>query len=820
MITVNGLNKIYQSKNVSTHALKDVSIQFDNSGLTFILGKSGCGKTTLMNLIGGLDRFDNGEIIVKNLALSNSKKKDLDILRNNVVGFVFQNFNIIDHLTVFENVNLSLKIQGKRDDNKVLEQIKLVGLEGLELRKMNELSGGQKQRVAIARALVKDTDIILCDEPTGNLDSETSSQIMDLLKELSKTRLIVVVSHDNDLAKNYSNRTISMSDGQVVSDDSKNTSNEFEKVSLSFNNDTTSSDAAKEVVSLAKNNKIVNASFNFNSKDKTSSNDNTAINSTNNDGKSKFISVIFKTAFSYLSLRKIRLALVIAFCTLLLSITTFFISVVNYDGIDDTITAIENMNYPAYSFNCSYADEGVSYRNTCNGEQLITVSNFTEDDFASRGYTGIELETGYGELIYGLFVTQEQSKSFNLIAGSENISDTLDIYITDYLASQIDADINLEDFLGTEYQGYTIKGIIDTDYEEFNFTQSELWNFYIDRYLYVVHHEDEYVYRNTLNGYIDNIKFNLQTLRFDTTVYERSYFDVTNNLLYGRDISSDDEMIISREQMCKTLSADYKYTCVGDSTDFDEFNQYMNTTLYLEGNSYTYNSILNDTFKDGYKIVGIMDDTDNLSIVISDDSFVDMFELDLNIFFVDESNIKVFVNEVYSIHTSKDIDYDITISSGNIDTFSYKAEMGDFDEDLEFLIFLVVIGFILIVLTITTLFLNFNFISKIKNKEAGILKSLGLRNRHLTYIYFILVLLMSVILITTTAIVSILINNFYSNMEISNYLTQYDGYKYLTFGSNNVLYIFFITFFAGFISVILPLRKVYKTETIDVIKSL
>lgn len=200
-------------------ALKGVSFELPSSGLVFILGKSGCGKTTLMNIIGGLDGFDEGDVTADGKSLKSFTEKDYDDYRNRRVGFVFQENNLFDEYTVEYNVGMALLIQGEKEyKGRVKNALKAVEMEGYEGTKPNRLSGGQKQRVAIARAIVKQPELLLCDEPTGALDSETGETIFELLKGISKTTLVVVVSHDRESAEKYGDRIIELKSGQVISD--------------------------------------------------------------------------------------------------------------------------------------------------------------------------------------------------------------------------------------------------------------------------------------------------------------------------------------------------------------------------------------------------------------------------------------------------------------------------------------------------------------------------------------------------------------------------------------------------------------------------
>ena len=223
MIKLENLTKVYTSKYGSEcKALDNVSFSIQDKGMVFICGKSGSGKSTMINLLAGLDEITSGDILVDGNRLSEFNIHQFDEYRNSVIGFIFQDFCLMDTFTVSENIMLSLDLQGIDNESLVEEMLKKVGLEGLGARYPKELSGGQKQRVAIARALVKNPKYILADEPTGNLDSETSIQILDLLKELSKEKLVLIISHSNDNALEYGDRIIELADGKVIKDVSKN----------------------------------------------------------------------------------------------------------------------------------------------------------------------------------------------------------------------------------------------------------------------------------------------------------------------------------------------------------------------------------------------------------------------------------------------------------------------------------------------------------------------------------------------------------------------------------------------------------------------
>ena len=221
MLQLKHIFKSYHVGDTVTHALHDVTISFRDQEFVAILGPSGSGKTTMLNVIGGLDRYDKGDLIINGKSTKNFKETDWDAYRNNTVGFIFQNYNLIPHLSIMDNVELGMNLSGvpkKERHEKAVAALTEVGLKEHINKRPNQLSGGQMQRVAIARAIANDPDILLCDEPTGALDIETSVQIMKLIKKLSKDRLVIMVTHNPELAKEYATRIVNFQDGKILDD--------------------------------------------------------------------------------------------------------------------------------------------------------------------------------------------------------------------------------------------------------------------------------------------------------------------------------------------------------------------------------------------------------------------------------------------------------------------------------------------------------------------------------------------------------------------------------------------------------------------------
>ena len=244
MLEIKKITKVYKTEGFVQKALDSVSVSFRECEFASILGPSGSGKITFLNIIGGLDHYDSGDLIINGTSTKKYKDADWDSYRNHRIGFVFQSYNLISHQTVLSNVRLALTLSGisKKDAiEKAKKALKDVGLEHHMYKRPNQLSGGQMQRVAIARALVNNPDILLADEPTGALDSETSIQIMELLKKISKEKLVIMVTHNPELAEKYSNRIINLKDGKITSDSNpykekkeKENGNKTKKTSMSF----------------------------------------------------------------------------------------------------------------------------------------------------------------------------------------------------------------------------------------------------------------------------------------------------------------------------------------------------------------------------------------------------------------------------------------------------------------------------------------------------------------------------------------------------------------------------------------------------------
>ena len=431
MLETRELTKIYKpKKGVPVVALDKVSLKFPETGMVFLLGKSGSGKSTLLNLLGGLDGYNGGEIVIKGVSSKQFKQKHFDSYRNTYVGFIFQEYNVLDDFTVGANIALAIELQNRKaSDSEVNEILKEVDLEGFGARKPNELSGGQKQRVAIARALVKKPQIIMADEPTGALDSNTGRAIFDTLKKLSRNKLVIVVSHDREFAETYADRIIELADGRVISDVELDNSTEEIKEELTFEGNTVSVPAGYHITEedrKAINEYIekLNSSANINLGTKSSNRrfkptDQSKISATDtvfNLIKSKLpFKNAFKIGASSLKHKKIRLVI-----TILLSCISFGLF-----GLADTFGAYNHIN----TCTNSLIDTGFEYVATAKSKHIgegidsywrdygYNLSNADLDEIAHK--TSVKM--------HGVYVPQNIELDF-----SKHINPEIKLTETDY----------------------------------------------------------------------------------------------------------------------------------------------------------------------------------------------------------------------------------------------------------------------------------------------------------------------------------------------------------------------------------------------------
>lgn len=433
MLETKELYKVYKpKKGVAVTALNKISLKFPEKGMVFLLGKSGSGKSTLLNMLGGLDKYDGGEIIIKGVSSKDFNQQHFDSYRNTYVGFIFQEYNILDEFSVGANIALALELQGRKaTDEEINRILKEVDLDGYGNRKPNELSGGQKQRVAIARALVKNPEIIMADEPTGALDSNTGRQVFDTLKKLSKNKLVIIVSHDREFSELYADRIIELSDGNVISDvEVDHTESEQEKLgNLRYAGDTITLAAGYHLTEedrVAINEYIDRVTDqNLNLKLTSSGmaakkfvpTDSSKISSQDGSAfqliKSKLpLKSAFKIGASGLKYKKFRL-----FMTVLLSCVSFGLF-----GLADTFGSYNHVD----ACTNSLIDSGVDYVSMKKAYELNdglgTYYNSYRSSISSQDMEMIQKETGIN--LTGVFVPVHQDLSFYNYDGETTFTET------------------------------------------------------------------------------------------------------------------------------------------------------------------------------------------------------------------------------------------------------------------------------------------------------------------------------------------------------------------------------------------------------------
>ena len=387
MIKIENLSKTYSlGRQGIVKALDGVSFSLPSKGMIFVVGKSGSGKSTFLNLLGGLDNITDGEIIFGNNHLSKMNEVSLNKYRNSCVGFIFQDYCLIDKMTVYENVELSLSLQNKSSDSLVKSIIEKVDLKGYENRHVGKLSGGQKQRVAIARALVKDSKILLADEPTGNLDSKTSTQILELLKKISKEHLVVIVSHNMDDAQKYGDRIIELSDGKIIKDVvNTGESNELvvddKSIILPYN--AVLSEKELKLINENKNKKIIKQHKSKFIKNKQEDYESVTINFENNKLSKK---ALLKISKLFLMKRWLNFMVTIFLISALVVVLGLCQMFVGYDGKSTVEESFNNIEDASLSVKKGYFSDDVFKK--ISTDKLVRISDEEIDAFYDMGYEG------------------------------------------------------------------------------------------------------------------------------------------------------------------------------------------------------------------------------------------------------------------------------------------------------------------------------------------------------------------------------------------------------------------------------------------------
>lgn len=813
MLKLNDVTKIYRtaSKEKVT-ALSNVSLSLDKNGLVFIVGQSGSGKTTLLNLIGGLDMPEQGEILVDELVLG--RDISLEKYRQNYVGFVFQEYNLLENLSVYENIAIAVSGCTKKELNeKIVKVLKEVDLSGYENRKMNELSGGQKQRVAIARALAKNTSVLLCDEPTGNLDSHTSKEIFDLLKKISLEKTVIVVSHNEELAKEYADRLIRIADGKIVSDQQYLT---------------------ERRVNGSGSKTVNNVPFRYK----------------------------LKLGFKNLFTQKFKT--LIAASLLLLSLVTVCIMQIclNYNSERNLAKSLSGEKTVVVLQNNSKS--GISNLSERYQIKADLSKYFSEDRFYD----------GYRTIYGTVFISNnaEINKDFYVKQALGNN----EAYISDYfidIVIKLNDDygdliyVNYEDLLGQEvvYQNmaiFKIAGILKTDYKEYmdergNQKENKITTFedkknYIRTYEYKLNYEYNVIYTTleTFNRmYIGknsssfrqdegyqictteaDYRANLTNIHiYNSNVEVLQYFDNSGYLNTTKQGNSGEGVLFNELQDDEIVINGELYNCIfGSNINWEEFR--MNYQYGIDSGNHLMDKLLNlgktidITIKDSNgntiidilkkKIVGVNSinkkDIDGEAIysVYGTKECFSIANTSLAEHYVSELQWTTLNNKQKIL---QDLRSESIVIAGTSAMLIYEKEY--IISQMSY--FLIVISVILSILTIISTFNLVNAKIRDNQKEIGILMGIGFNNKDIIFIYLFSMLCMILFsFLMTLAIV-------YLGVHIANLLLQTKPFVNIVFFNVDLLTYLTISL-AGLIIAILsliPLLTLSNKKPIDIIKN-
>ncbi len=852
MITIKNLNKYYKSGQGTYHALSDINLTLPSKGMVFIVGKSGSGKSTLLNIIGGLDAYDSGELLIDDVNTKDFTKSDYNTYRNTYIGFIFQEFNVIKTLSIYDNIALSLELHHlniKEHHEKIMEIIEQVGLKGKEKRLMNEISGGERQRVAIARALIKNPKVIIADEPTGNLDFKNRDTVMKLLQELSKNRLVLIVTHDREIANDYGDRLITIKDGKIVDD----------IIQKNLEDDNSSTTYKVTPVSPSTHTSLVLASK--------------AIFK----NKLRFTLIIILFAFS----------LVFAGSAVNLFLTDSTLEYANYQHENNNYVLEINQNYNNrnYSFkNGFYAHEATnlaeSYQQSPEKEGFEFLKSMIFDFPINNNNFGVSWI--YNPTIKRLTVHKQLNTLNKIREYSQepkgSVYNQYGVYITDYVAACLiyyeyfnDETLNYDDINDTteaKYQKFDsligrelkfdnlkhslyIKNVIITDYHDFiisNLSDDLIRAAFLDNLPYYSslfvtnsvynnivgtdlndvanfkYFYDDIIYEALDNvGTYDGVKFmpynNSLKIAASTNQYGEVETDAEGNTIYlgSRPHKPEKEMptqmAVSRGFMEKVMKINSNaYSFVWSSSDK---NYVLNNIHKNQANFYVCGTS-RIPIPLNFVVTAIIDEDEPViytTAIDEDNSFVNM----TNASFGAGDNMAGFplilINEDTKTNASfykSLINRNITITNKS---FTKLLLVNDFINDN--IILFVGLFFIFCLFSILIIF-NFIIIN-IKNstKDVGIYMSLGMNGLKIALIYLFQVLFISIVaciisLVGTAIFLGVLDHSFATKV-----LVDFNVIKFTPLGCLTIVLLAFIT---PTISVIFPLLSLSNKKPIDIIK--
>lgn len=866
MIKISNVTKIYKSKKKGRHkALDNISFNLPNKGIVFVLGKSGSGKSTFLNLLGGLDSITSGTIVVDGNNISTLRESEFANYRNTHIGFIFQDYHLVDELTVYENIVLSLNLRREEDKGDVLKALNKVGLSGYENRFPDELSGGERQRVAIARAIVKKPRIILADEPTGNLDNNTGSQIIKLLKGLSNDCLIVVVSHNLNDASTYGDRIIELSKGRVIADLTRNPS--F-KDTISYSGDTIiypgdmklSKEDINDINTHLKTGKyhkflrvydkfIPTKSDNYVEEKHEIINKNLSKRNT-----SKFTLKFLKNKVFSIILTSFMVASIMTIFSLAGSFVTFDSSRVINDKLEDM--KINSVSMDKILDDDTRANLSANYRveigkddiqtfNSANiGGQVIPIYSHTIPIKSSNNQFGTYrtydflndpiLQETLGTILVDENMIINTYGKLEYVALNENI-EPYGIYISDYvadcilLANPLYSKKGYDDILGyvkvsnANYTRAYVNGIINTNYKEryaslFNKFKPGVTVNYTDLI------EDE--------GFID----------FSSEVYSLLGFNMTFNPNFKEDFIQANFLTLVAASKLNFDGTDYSQTSGNGFLDYR-----LQTKYQLEDNQIVlslnaYNKIFDtewttSTMKDfvphktRLKFYRFYDYQNSNALMDTEVEIVGLASLAYIGYVAD--NIK------QQVSSAQHMDYGLAFSG--VENISKAIQISEdlfYEQNLIVVtsintmtdivnVFSPIFRLIAIVLFVAVVFVFTSFsikMIKAKMHDIGVLKALGSKNRTIVAIFGLQLLLVAICTCVMTGLGYLLFSNVTNNLLITS-LSQlasgraFHDLAFVSFEWSMLTISCIIIFVLAFISLLLPMFRIRKIKPVKIIKT-
>ncbi len=782
MIRLNNVSKNYYSKKKKEiNALYNINIEFKDKGFVCILGKSGSGKSTILNVLGALDKFDEGQLFINEFNTENYKQKDWDNYRGKYVGFIFQEFNLLEDLTVKENIALTLEIL-EYNSVEILQRVEdilnKVDLTDFGDRRVNELSGGQKQRVAIARALIKNPYLILADEPTGNLDSETSLIILNLLKDISKEKLVIMVTHDEEFANKFADRIIKLQDGNIVNDI---TNNEIDNRPISFDdNENTLQLPFKYALILALKSLL-----------------------------SKKLKLFFIYVLFIMSLIMMSFALIF---------TNFNFSETTYKTFKINNLSNYDFNYPnSCLYNCVSQNIQISQNISSLQKKYPNIGIYEmidqEISFAQLKQNFIPVNTNYSAYIQNVVIYNDNNIQFSLLFGDMPQTDN-EIIVTDDIAQALIAQgiinvNNIQEVVGQDIHYYTINSDIPLKISGLINTE----NNNLSLFVYLNNNNLSYIKTNT-NAFNTHL-LSGNNINSSFGIINRLPSNLANNsdLYYGNVPSKDTEVAVTLGYILKNLNISYD-----TFTNNKEFylENYLNKSIHLK--TAPSDKIGFQPITNAYTIVGVIDNMTDVynsyqyySLFFENNYFNDAYDQYYNSF-THEGKIDLSTNAFINVKILSDVNRLNYIHNTSVSDklYSYSQYINEFKN--------ITLG-ITIFISLFTSLLIYSFISNSiehKKKDIGILRSLGLKGKDCSKIF----ILEGLIIDLAVTIIAILSSIYLINlMDIKLNQLYKTNIAYLYFSFISILCVIVYGLILTYVSSYIPSSKISHMKPIDAIKN-